>query len=201
MPLVTARLPNVPTVVKLLVTTVAFNVVPVSVPAAAVTVMSALPLKLTPLMFRAVVSVAADPLTDPVIVFVTDKFVKVPTDVRLLAVTPDANVFPVSVPAAAVTVPEAPNAIAVPFTVTVLLDNLLLAIEPANIVFVTVAVSVLYIPLVTVPALPDTVPVTFPVKLAVIILAAKLPELSRLTIVLTLDNGVAVLPNVMAPVD
>jgi len=90
-----------PKLVRLLAVTPLANVLPVSVPAAAVTVISELPLKLTPLMLRAVVSVAADPFTDPVIVFVTDRFVKVPTLVRLLAVTPDARVFPVSVPAAA----------------------------------------------------------------------------------------------------
>ncbi len=56
---------SVPTEVSEDVTTVEFNVVPVRVPAAAVTVISAVPLNETPLIFRAVasdVAVAALPL-------------------------------------------------------------------------------------------------------------------------------------------
>src|SRR6185437_14499171 len=52
---VTLRADNVPTDVKEDVTTVEFRVVPVRVPAAAVTVMSALPLKETPLINLGVV--------------------------------------------------------------------------------------------------------------------------------------------------
>lgn len=50
---------RVPTDVSEEVTTVAFKVVPVSVPAAAVTVIAAVPSKFTPLMARAVASAAA----------------------------------------------------------------------------------------------------------------------------------------------
>jgi hypothetical protein len=48
---------------------------------------------------------------------------KLPTLVSDEAVTPDANVVPVKVPAAAVTVPLPPREIAVPFTVTLLFTN------------------------------------------------------------------------------
>ena len=93
---------------------------PLSVPAAAVTVMSAEPLKLTPLMLRAVCSVVAvaalpvveplDPVTLPVIGFVTVSEPRVPTLVSDDAVTPAASVLPLSVPAAAVTViPAVPS--------------------------------------------------------------------------------------------
>jgi hypothetical protein len=50
---------SVPTLVRLLVTTVDFNVSPVSVPAAAVIVIAALPSKSTPLMARAVANLVA----------------------------------------------------------------------------------------------------------------------------------------------
>ena len=53
---------TVPTPVSDELTTVAFNVVPVNVPAAAVTVMSADPLNATPLIFLEVVNVAALPV-------------------------------------------------------------------------------------------------------------------------------------------
>ena len=53
---------RVPTDVSDELTTVEFRVVPVRVPAAAVTVMSALPLKETPLINLGVVKVAADPV-------------------------------------------------------------------------------------------------------------------------------------------
>jgi hypothetical protein len=59
MGLVTVRLVSVPTLVREDVTTDEFNVVPVNVPAAAVTVMSADPLNDTPLMFLAVCNVVA----------------------------------------------------------------------------------------------------------------------------------------------
>jgi hypothetical protein len=52
----------VPTDVNEEETTVALSVVPVRVPAAAVTVMSALPFNATPLMLREVVSIAALPV-------------------------------------------------------------------------------------------------------------------------------------------
>ena len=52
--LVTVRLPSVPTLVRLEAVTPEAKVEPLNVPAAAVTVMSAVPLKLTPLMERAV---------------------------------------------------------------------------------------------------------------------------------------------------
>jgi len=52
----------VPTEVSEELTTVELSVVPVSVPAAAVTVISAEPLNATPLIFLDVVSVAADPV-------------------------------------------------------------------------------------------------------------------------------------------
>ena len=55
---------------------------------------------------------------------------------------------------AAVIVPDAPRAMPVPLTVMEEFVSLLLAIEPASIVFVTEPVSVVYTPLVTVPALP-----------------------------------------------
>ena len=58
----TANDVNVPTDVKLLAVTPDANVAPVSVLAAAVTVISALPLKAVPLMLRDVVRVAADPV-------------------------------------------------------------------------------------------------------------------------------------------
>jgi hypothetical protein len=53
---------TVPTDVREEVTTVEFNVVPVNVPAAAVTVIAALPSNATPLIFLGVVSVAALPV-------------------------------------------------------------------------------------------------------------------------------------------
>ena len=52
----------VPTLVKLEPVTVDFNVVPLKVPASAATVISALPLKAIPLIFLAVVNVAALPV-------------------------------------------------------------------------------------------------------------------------------------------
>ena len=60
--LVTVRLASVPTEVREEASTFDASVAPVSVPAAAVTVMSALPLKETPLMSLGVVRVAALPV-------------------------------------------------------------------------------------------------------------------------------------------
>ncbi len=76
------------------------------------------------------VTVPALPLTDPVIVFVTDKLVNVPTDVRLLAVTPDARVVPVSVPAAAVTVMSA-----LPLKLTPLMLRAVVSVAAEPVVF------------------------------------------------------------------
>jgi hypothetical protein len=81
--------------------------VPVSVFAAAVTVMSADPSNATPLMFfvaASFVAVAAFPVIEPAIGFVTVRFASVPTDVSDEAVTVEFSVVPVSVPAAAATV-------------------------------------------------------------------------------------------------
>ena len=61
---------NVPTDVKLEFTTVPFRVVPVKVPAAAVTVILAVPSNDTPFISRAVckaVAVAALPVTNPML--------------------------------------------------------------------------------------------------------------------------------------
>ena len=64
-----------------------------------------------------------------------------------------------------------PRLIEVEPKVTELYTNLALAMLPASMVFVTVPVSVVYTPFVTLVALP--------LKLAVIVPAAKLPLLSR----------------------
>tara|TARA_R110000868_G_scaffold410412_1_gene698381 strand:- start:22 stop:561 length:540 start_codon:yes stop_codon:yes gene_type:complete len=108
---VTVRPPSVPTLVSEEAVTPEFRVAPVSVPAAAVTVMFPVPLNEVPLIVLAVckaVAVAAfpdvdpdAPVTLPVIGAVTVSEPRVPTDVSDDAVTPDANVEPVSVPAAA----------------------------------------------------------------------------------------------------
>jgi hypothetical protein len=107
----TVILVKVPTVVRLELVTVAFNVFPVSVPAAAATVMSALPLNATPLIFLGVakvVAVAALPLVNPELPvtlptmgLVTVRFESVPTLVRLEPVTVALRLVPVKVPAAA----------------------------------------------------------------------------------------------------
>lgn len=70
------------------------------------------------------------------VVPLTASEVRVPTLVRLEAVTPLARVLPVRVPAAAVTVPLLPSAIAVPFTVTLLFASaeLAIAVKPDPIV-------------------------------------------------------------------
>lgn len=64
-----------------------------------------------------------------------------------------------SVDDAAVMVSEPPSEMEVPLMVSAELRSLLLAIEPASMVLVTVPVSVVYTPLVTVPALPEIEPV------------------------------------------
>jgi hypothetical protein len=72
--LVTVRSLKVPTLVKLLVTTVGFNVVPVRVAASAVTIMFELPSKEIPLIVLAVskaVAVAALPVISPVTLPIT----------------------------------------------------------------------------------------------------------------------------------
>ena len=61
----------VPSAVNEDVTTVEFRVVPVSVPAAAVTVISALPLKETPFMFREVCKIVAEPALPLIVLIVT----------------------------------------------------------------------------------------------------------------------------------
>jgi hypothetical protein len=101
----------VPTLVKLEPVTVAFNVLPVKVPAAAVTVISALPSNATPLMFLGVanfVAVAALPVVEPELPvtlpamgLVTVRLVSVPTLVRLEPVTVALRLLPVKAPAAA----------------------------------------------------------------------------------------------------
>ena len=71
--LVTVKLVNVPTDVKLLARTLLANVVPVNVPAADVTVISALPLNDTPLIFLAVCNVVAVPALPEILTSVKDK--------------------------------------------------------------------------------------------------------------------------------
>ena len=68
---------------------------------------------------------------------VTVRFVKVPTEVRLDAVTPAASVFPVSVPAAAVTVISA-----VPSNATPLIFRAVASLVAVEALPVNVAVSV-----------------------------------------------------------
>ncbi len=75
---------RVPTEVSDEAVTPELSVLPVRVPAAAVTVMSAEPLKEVPLMLRAVckiVAVPALPVMEPVMGLVTVKLVRVPTEV------------------------------------------------------------------------------------------------------------------------
>jgi hypothetical protein len=130
-------------------TTVLFSVVPVRVPAAAVTVISDDPLNEVPLISLAaanVVAVDALPVSAPT---------------KVVEVT-ETN------PTKVVTV--APNATAVEPIVTELFNNLALAIEPANIVLVTVPVSpvVITVPeiagnvIVVVPAIAEGIKVVVP---------------------------------------
>ena len=114
MGLVTVKPVNVPTLVKLDAVTPDASVAPLRVPAAAVTVIGAVPSNVTPLIARPVckaVAVAALPVvlpllpvTDPVMGAVTVNAANVPTLVSEDASTLLANVAPVRVPAAAVTV-------------------------------------------------------------------------------------------------
>jgi hypothetical protein len=117
--LVTVKLAKVPTDVKLELVTVDFKLVPVSVPASAVIVMLLVPSNATPLIFLEVtnfVVVAALPFTLPLIVLVTVKFDKVPTDVKLELTTVSFKEVPVSVPAfAAIVISPVPSN-ATPFT-------------------------------------------------------------------------------------
>ena len=104
---VTVKLAKVPTLVKLELVIVEFNVVPVKVPASAVAeiVISVLPSKGTPLIFFVAanfVAVAAFPFTLPTIGLVTVKLAKVPTLVKLELVTVEFKVVPVKVPASTV---------------------------------------------------------------------------------------------------
>ena len=62
--------------------------------------------------------------------FVATRLPIVPNEVREDETTVEFKVVPVRVPAAAVTVSEAPNAIAVPFTVSELLTKLALVMTP-----------------------------------------------------------------------
>ena len=72
----------------------------------------------------------------------------VPTAVKLDVTTVELRVVPVSVPAAAVTVPDAPKAMLVPLTVTVLLVNALFGmllnvlLLPLIVLFVSVCTPV-----------------------------------------------------------
>lgn len=110
----TATAVSVPTLVRLDAVTPLASVAPLNVPAAAVTVIAAVPSKLTPLIARAVASAVAVaalpvvlpllPVMLPVMGAVTVSAAKVPTLVSDDAVTPAASVAPLKVPAAAVTV-------------------------------------------------------------------------------------------------
>jgi hypothetical protein len=131
--LVTVRSVRVPTLVKLLVTTVGFNVVPVRVPASAVTVILDVPSKDTPLIvlaFSSAVAVAALPVISPVTFPVngpvklpavtppvTASEPRVPTEVSDEFTTVAFKVLPVKVPAAAVTVMGALPSNRIPFIV------------------------------------------------------------------------------------
>ena len=117
-----------------------------------------------------------DPVTLPVIGLVTVSEPRVPTLVRLDAVTFDARVAPVSVPAAAATVIAA-----VPSKFTPLIARA-----------VCNAVAVAALPVV----LPED-PLTFPVRFAVIVPAVKLPLASRATIALAVFAEVAVVAELL----
>jgi hypothetical protein len=109
---VTVNPASVPTLVKEEAKTLDAKVAPVNVPAAAVTVMSAEPLKDTPLINLGVARVVAvpalpvvepeEPVTLPTIGAVTVNPASVPTDVREELTTLAARVVPVNVPAAAI---------------------------------------------------------------------------------------------------
>ena len=95
------------------------------------------------------------PLSTAIVVPFHTPVAIVPTEVKEELTTVELSVVPVRVPAAAVTVPDAPRAIAVPFTVIELFDNWAFVIEPK------VPPSVRLPELVTVPVsvMPLTVPV------------------------------------------
>jgi hypothetical protein len=121
MVLVTVKLAKVPTDVKLELITDDFKVVPVSVPASLVIVISLVPSNAVPLIFLALVNLfavdaeAALPFTLPFIVLVTVKFVNVPTEVKLELITVDFSVLPVKVPASAAIVISLVPSNATPF--------------------------------------------------------------------------------------
>ena len=103
--LVTVKLLNTPTLVKLALTTLDASVVPVKSVAApeAAMVISAVPSKGTPLIFfesANFVAVAALPVTLPAIGLVTVKLFNVPTLVKLAFTTFEASVVPVILEAA-----------------------------------------------------------------------------------------------------
>ena len=141
------------------------------------TVISFVPSNSTPLIFLPVaniVAVPALPVTLPEIAFVTVKFANVPTEVNDEFTTVEFNVVPVRVPAAVVMViSEAPSK-AVP----------LIFFDAAN--------------LVAVDALPVKLPVTFPVKAAVIVPASKFPLASRVTTLLAVFADTASLTFTLA---
>src|SRR5437870_1780418 len=96
---VTVRLAKVPTLVSDEASTFPARVAPVKVPAAAGTVISAVPLNATVLMVRGVVNDAALPVTLPAMGFVTVRLPKVPTLVSDEVTTFAARVVPVKAPA------------------------------------------------------------------------------------------------------
>lgn len=154
----TVRPVSVPKSVSDECTTLEFRVSPVSVPAAAVIVMPAVPSKLTPLMARGVCSAVAvaalpvvepdEPVTEPFIGLVTVRLASVPTLVREELTTVAFRTVPVRVLASAVTVISP-----VPSKVTPLI------LRP-----VCKAVAVAALPVVE-PEVPLTLPVTLPVRL------------------------------------
>ena len=128
---VTFKVPRVPRLVKEELTTLAANVVPVKDVAAAAIVAAppkdtGVPFRVTELLVKALlgmlVSAAPEPEKEPAVTDpVTAKEPKVPRLVREELTTVAANVVPVKVPDAAVTVAEPPRGIADPFTVMALL--------------------------------------------------------------------------------
>jgi hypothetical protein len=121
MVLVTVKLANVPTDVKLELMTDDFKVVPVSDPASLVIIISLVPSNAVPLIFLALVNLvavdaeAAFPFILPFIGFVTVKFANVPTDVKLELITDDFKEAPVKVPASAAIVISLVPSKATPF--------------------------------------------------------------------------------------
>jgi hypothetical protein len=141
----------VPTLVKLEAVTPLARVAPDNVPAAAVTVIAALPLKFTPLIALAVastVAVAALPVVEP--------------ELPLTFPVKAAVIVP------ALKLPEAS------------LRTILLAVFA--LVAVIVAEFACEVIVAALPVVEPELPLTLPVKLAVIVPALKLPEASRETI-------------------